>query len=379
MMAEQPETPKILDEISKKTNAKSGAGSRKQQTARRRIMLILILLLPILCGLLYVAYLQFAMQQELASLRSENSQLTAALNSQDSRLENLRQEISAVPEQVEVDDTAAREMTQQVSEELQAQLQQEVSRLTAQLNRLASRQAESTDNNEQQWKILEAEYLAGLALRKVQIERDIDSAIALLQQADRALLDSRSPAVLSAREALAADITALQAVEVLDREGIYLRLQTLAGQIAQVDMVGSMRENFEARRNRESTEIDTTGQSGGLLDSSLQFLGSIFVWRHWEEDPAAMLAPGNETAILQRLQLTIEQAKLALLSANNELYQGSLADCLAWLERYAVVESELGQTVIAEVSVLQQIDVDPELPAPTGSLASMQQLTAELR
>lgn len=378
-MAEQPETPKILDEISKKTNAKSSAGSRKQQTARRRMMLVLILLVPILAGLLYVAYLQIEMQQELASLRAENSQLTAALSSQDNQLEDLREEISAVPEQVEVDDSAAREMTEQLSEELQAQLQQEVSRLTAQLNSLASRQAENSGSNEQQWKILEAEYLAGLALRKVQIEKDIDSAIALLQQADRALLDSRSPAVLSAREALAADITALQGVEVLDREGVYLRLQTLATQIAQVDMVGSMRENFEARRNRESTELDRPGEAGGLLDSSLQFLGSIFIWRHWEDDPSAMLAPGNETAILQRLQLTIEQAKLALLTANNELYQGSLADCLAWLERYAVVESELGQSVLGEVAVLQQIDVDPDLPAPTRSVASMQRLTAELR
>ena len=200
-----------------------------------------------------------------------------------------------------------------------------------------------------------------------------------MQQADRALLDSRSPSVLTARESLAADLNALQAVEVLDREGIYLRLQTLASQIAEVDMVGSMRENFEARRNREAMSIETDGQAEGLLDTSLQFLGSIFVWRQWEDDPGAMLAPGNETAILQRLQLSIEQAKLALLTANNELYQGSLADCLAWLERYAVVESELGQTVIREVSVLQQIDVDPDLPAPTTSLASLQQLTAELR
>ena len=378
-MAEQPETPKILDEISKKNNAKSGSGTRKQQTARRRMLVLLVLLVPILCGLLYVAYLQFEMQNEVASLRAENSQLTAALNSQDSQLETLRDEISAVPEQVEVDDSAAREMTQQVSEELQAQLQQEVSRLTAQLNRLASRQTENSGNNEQEWKILEAEYLTGLALRKVQIERDVDSAIALIQQADRALLDSRSPNVMAARESLAADLTALQGVDVLDRDGIYFRLQTLANQIAEVDMVGSMRENFEARRNRESTEIESVGESGGLLDSSLQFLGSIFVWRHWEDDPGAMLAPGNETAILQRLQLTIEQAKLALLTANNELYQGSLADCLAWLERYAVVESELGQTVIREVSVLQQINVDPDLPAPTRSLASLQQLTAELR
>ena len=114
-MAEQPETPKILDEISKKTNAKSSAGSRKQQTARRRMMLVLILLVPILAGLLYVAYLQIEMQQELASLRAENSQLTAALSSQDNQLEDLREEISAVPEQVEVDDSAAREMTEQLS------------------------------------------------------------------------------------------------------------------------------------------------------------------------------------------------------------------------------------------------------------------------
>ncbi len=387
-MAEQPETPKILDEISK--NTKSGSGSRKQQTARRRILVVLVLLIPILLGLLFVGYSQMEMQQELATLRAENSQLSSVVNNQNSQLTSLQQQLEAMPQQLEVDDNATRQLTQELTEQYSQQLTQqfsdqlqsqdeEVRRLRAQLNTVASRQADNSGPSEQQWKLLEAEFLLELALRKIQIERDPLSASSLMQQADESLADSGSPNVLLVREALSEELAALQAIEDLDEEGVYLRLQNLASQIAQVDMVGSMRENFEARRNRESVDVETGTAASGMLDSTLQFLGSIFVWRRWEDDPQAMLAPGNETAILQRLQLAVEQAKLAVLTTNNELYQGSLADCLRWLEQYAVVESELGQSVIAEVQVLQQIDVDPSLPAPVRTISLLQDLTADLR
>lgn len=387
-MAEQPETPKILDEISK--NTKSGSGSRKQQTARRRIFAVMVLLIPILVGLLFVGYSQMEMQQELATLRTENSQLSSVVNNQNAQLSSMQQQLEAMPQQMEVDDSATRQLTEELTEQYSQQLTQqftdqlqsqseEVRRLRAQLNTVASRQADDSGPSEQLWKLLEAEFLMELALRKVQIERDPLSASSLMQQADQSLADSGSPNVLLVREALTEELAALQGVEDLDEEGVYLRLQNLASQIAQVDMVGSMRENFEARRNRESVEVEASSESSGMLDSTLTFLGSIFVWRRWEDDPQAMLAPGNETAILQRLQLAVEQAKLAVLTTNNELYQGSLADCLRWLEQYAVVESELGQSVIAEVQVLQQIDVDPDFPAPVRTISLLQDLTADLR
>lgn len=385
-MAEQPETPKILDEISKNTKS----GSRKQQTARRRILAVLVLLIPILLGLLFVGYSQMEMQQELATLRAENNQLSTVINNQNTQLSSLQQQLEVMPQALEVDDSATRQLTQELTEQYSQQLTQqfsdqlqsqneEVRRLRAQLNAVASRQADDSGPSEQQWKLLEAEFLLELALRKVQIERDPLSASSLMQQADESLANSGSPNVLMVREALSEELAALQAIEQLDEEGVYLRLQNLASQIARVDMVGSMRENFETRRNRESVEIETGTETSGMLDSTLQFLGSIFVWRRWEDDPQAMLAPGNETAILQRLQLAVEQAKLAVLTTNNELYQGSLADCLRWLEQYAVVESELGQSVIAEVQVLQQIDVDPSLPAPVRTISLLQDITADLR
>jgi 3-polyprenyl-4-hydroxybenzoate decarboxylase len=54
-VAEQSETPKILDEISKSNTAKARSGStRKQQTARRRFAVVTIFLLPIIAGVLFL-------------------------------------------------------------------------------------------------------------------------------------------------------------------------------------------------------------------------------------------------------------------------------------------------------------------------------------
>ena len=371
-MADKPETPKILDEISKGTNPKSGSAStRSKKNARRRFLIVLIMFLPLFAGLAYLGYFQMNVQTELSALQQQNATLAAAVANYEAQFATLNSQLENLPQQVEVDDTA----TQQLSTRLDA----EVASLGEQISALAADQATAAAPQNQQWKILEADYLVTLANRKLQLEGDLNSAIALLQQADAALLQSESSTVLSARQAVADDLGMLRELEAFDREGTYLRLENIRDQVNNIDLLSSMRENFQNQSSELASPVIGSDEQLGFIDSSLQFLGSIFVWRRWEDSPQAVLVPGQEGLILQRMQLILEQAQLALLNNDRALYQRSLENAVTWLRQYAVSDSTAGQAVMSELRELQQIDIAPVLPELSRSTGTVQQLAASIR
>ena len=201
----------------------------------------------------------------------------------------------------------------------------------------------------------------------------------MIENADSSLVDSGNSNVFATRQSIAGDLARLRSLEPLDREGIYLRLGILASEAEKINLLSSMRENFENQRNADSAPLEISSSSSGFVDSSLSFLGSVFVWREWDETPEAMLEPGQDAYIKQNLQIILEQAKLALLSTDKQLYQRSLSDASDWLHRYAVTDSVIGQSLLAELDELASMDIDPALPSLAESLALIRQLTANLQ
>jgi len=371
-VTEQAETPKILDEISKSNSAKASSRiSRKQQTARRRFVVVLAILFPIIAGVLLLGYQQISVQSQLAQMTVDNQQLTQNLEQQTALIRELEQSQLRAPEPIEFDDSELLE--------LESTLIQEVDRLTTQLADLQAQQLRSTNETDREWKILEAEYLIGIASQKLQLEGDVATATAQLERADQALLDSGSANVFAVRQAIATELQQLRNIEELDREGVYLQLDNLLAEMQGIDLLNSMRTDFESRRNAESQPLTLGTDANGYLESSLKFLSSIFVWRKWEETPQAMLAPGQDELIKQNLRLMLEQAQLALLMRDNALYQQAMAKSQNWFQRYAVTDPEQGRAIAASLSQLGGYDINPILPGLSQSLSLINQLTASER
>ena len=371
-MTEQSETPKILDEISKSNAAKASSRStRKQQTARRRFAVVVILLLPIVAGVLSLAYQQYSLQSDLANLEIENQRLGQSLATQGIKLGQIEQAQLIAPEPIEFDDSSVRE--------LESALSEQIDRLTAQLADLQAAQLLNNKSTDLSWKILEGQYLLGIANQKLRLEGDVLTAISQLELADQALVDSGSSNVFAVRQGIASDLQKLRNIEVLDREGIYLRLDELLTEMENIDLLNSMRTEFENRRNSESQPLKLGGEANNFLDYSFEFLSSIFVWREWEETPEAMLAPGQDDLIKHNLRLMLEQAKLALLMRDNGLYQKAMAKGQEWFQRYAVTNSVQGQALTSKINQLRAIDIDPLLPALSQSLSLINQLAESER
>lgn len=368
-MEEQPETPKILDELSRSNSAKPA--SRQQSTARKRFIVVLCIFSVLIAGALLLGYQQWILQLRLAELNAQNDQLSQTLTSQNSEIDQLRTVQSLPVEAVPVDDTAMRE--------LQEQLSAEITRLRQQLGAVQQQQNSVSSDANLEWKIREAEYLLGIASQKLQLQADVTSSIALLENADAALLASGSNSVFAARQAIADDLLLLKEVIPVDHSGIYLRLDALIGQIQSIDLLESMRDSFQSRRDAESQPVPVVSEDGGVIDASLNFLSSIFVWRKWDEAPVAMIAPGQDTLIKQNLRLVLEQAQLALLLRDSTLYRRSIENGIDWLRRYTAPESTIGRSLQSSLNELQTIDIDPTLPTLERTLNAINQLTASNR
>ena len=377
-MSESPETPKILEQLSKSNSAKvRDRSSRQQQNARRRIALIVMLFLPVLAGVLFLAYQQRLSQIDLSSLRQENQQLNLALSAQATQLQQLQRDLTEPPQAVPVDESALRL--------LESNFDAEIGRLRQQLVAVQSQQRSTAVEPSLRWKLQEAEYLLGVASQKLLLEGDTNSAIALLEDADAALLASGNNGVYATREAISAELLQLRNVEAIDRQGLYIRIGILATQLANVEMLSSMRQNFENRRFRQtqSVEVGISNSSDsvatGWFGASLDFLGSVFVWRQREESPVVMLAPGSESVIRQNLQLMLEQTQLALLMRDNALYQRSLGKSMEWIRLYVSTDTPSGQLVVDGLLELGAIDIDPTLPSLGESLDSIRRVIASGR
>ncbi|MGI9251628.1 MAG: uroporphyrinogen-III C-methyltransferase [Pseudohongiellaceae bacterium] len=365
--------PEILDDIAKSSGTSSSGRKRK---AMRRLFLFLVIVVPLFAITGYVGYQQWLLQDRLSRGDTDNTTLTNTLAEQSATIAELQQQLESLNQRINesatVDDSEL-----QASEQ---NLRREITRLDRQLaeeeQALQELQAQITGGAKPDlsWKLREADLLVSIAGRKLQLDGDVSTAIALLTAADAALVSSTNPNIFQAREALAADLTSLREITQPNRNDLYLRLGELLQDLEQIDILNSMRQNYEQRRTTE------TPAENGLIAGSLNFLSSVFVWRERENATAvasqSTLAPDQEMLIKQQLRLMLEQARLALYSRDNALYRSSLTNILTELQRYTTADEQAKQATIAELNELINIDVNPTLPNLTRSATRIAQLIA---
>ena len=364
------DTSRVLDELSRNNSSRVNTKASRQ---RLRVMLILLFLSPFFLGIGYATFGQWQVQSQLADLALENRQLRSAqeaseaqLLSQLARLNNQLGDLSAD----NGDD-----------EQLIARLQNELSSQLSGLNQSVDsvqRQMRQQQNRAEQWVYAEAEYMLRLADQKLKLEADVNSAIGLLSSVDAMLRDIESrqlenPAVSILRSSIADDIRGLNAVVPVDLAGTYLRVARLADAVEQLSLVTSLRDAYQEQLQRNWQSTSTA--PSGFIDSGLALLGSIFVWREWDEAPGEMLPPQEEYFVKQNLRLLMEQAQLALLMQQELLFRESLGRGKDWLSKYQLNETEQGRIMLMEIDQLMLLRLHTQVPDISMSLRLLSQLS----
>jgi uroporphyrin-3 C-methyltransferase len=423
--AAKQDTAKVLDDIAK---VRPPMKTRPQRKARSRVIALIVLTLPLLTGIVWLAWQQWQLGSNLPQLEARlalvesgdpsGAQRPAQLSPEQevqvaALVESARQKITADTQslidsiaseslgrgdsQVADDERDRRliELAAQAAQDALTQLdgrltQQQVAtaaeltRLRNQLAELSARVRAADSDPNRGWELLEAEYLLSIASRKLRFERDVDSAIALYELADVALENSASDESYPLRQTLSGELSSLRAVRLPDTDSLFLRLDILLAQADSLVLAGnsidSMRANFQAEEiftaapetTRETDVENLTPWQ--LLDDTAGFLRSVFIWRKLDKPAQALVAARLGGA--REFKLILEQAKLALLAGDDILFDRQLQSARLWLERNGELGSAPVNAALAELEQLEGVVLQPRLPFIGGALRDISELNS---
>jgi uroporphyrin-3 C-methyltransferase len=224
------------------------------------------------------------------------------------------------------------------------------------------------------------EHLLRIAAQRLQLARDVESAISALGSADRLLVATADPAFLPVREVIAADLQALRALAAADHEGAAVRLNGLIraiGSLPAVGPYGGAPEDGGAAGGLGAAPVDDWRE---FLHSLWADIRSLVTIRHQEagRSPEPLLAPEQGYFLRQNLQLKLETARLALLKGDGALYETALAETGAWLTEYFDTDAAPVRAVLDTLEGLRGVKVDRELPDISDALRRLREVRTSI-
>ena len=300
------------------------------------------------------------------------------LENQQQRLDELAQkadnsatqaDLADLNERLESGEAERSQALESTTNEMQQAFSEYRSEVNSTLDRVLAQLSQDQDADEREWLHAEAAYLLRLANQRLQLERDVEGAAALLRTADSVLNSADNPALTSVRREIASELAALDAVPRVDRTGIYLALN------AQQERIATLRLAQEVEEQPASSSIEEppTGTFQRQLARFGEELKDLVVIRGHDEAMEVLITPEQESYLRQSLRLILEQSQLAVLKEEQELFEASIDKALDLLNRYYDTSRSETQGVISRLEEIKQTNVTPELP----DISRSQQALAE--
>jgi len=301
-----------------------------------------------------------ALEAQLAALQStagNDGELDAVRRAQDEQAARLEQAMQVLREELSAANARLAGQT--------AQLDTVNRELAATNERLRASEADV----EQDWMLAEAQSLLRLAAERLTLARDVDAAIALYQAASKLLAQLGEPAHAAARDALAQELRTLQSLPRVATVDVYERLGVQAARIDNFAVVADAGAVTDFTVPAVQAGVD---EADGWFAAATNSLRQYFVVTRRDEAVTPLLTAEEEYLIRRSIRLKIEEARLALLQGEQEIYRVALADALAAIEA-ELQPVELGQmdasardTLVAELNTLRDTAIVVDIP-PLGT------------
>ncbi len=346
--------------------------TKREETSRGAGVWGKVVLLLLLAALVGGGFSAWQWWQQAGSGTS-NQALSAMLEQQQGQLGALQQQLDG-----EVQDWAQRFSAQAARSDA----------LTA---RLASQEELLRDlsaSGREDLILAEAEFLLRLANQRLLSERQPGAALALLENSDRVLAEVDDAGLFAVRKALAQDISALRLAATVDREGLYLQLVALGEAVAKLQslprltdmatptVIATTQESFaddavpEGAQSTPESPRWYTRLLANARHALQRFSEGYLTIRRLDRPMTPMLSADRELLLNHSLRLALEQAELALLREEQEVYVASLNKAEQWLQTYYQLIPE-SQVLIAELQGLKTQDIVQKLPDISGSLDAL--------
>jgi uroporphyrin-III C-methyltransferase len=373
-----PATPQAPESPAQTEPPRPKARKKKSSSGGKGgLWLLLLLIIALAAGGWYVWH---ELEQDDAQL----SKLEAAVEELRAQLDTERQARERESQQRQEDmQRLASQLGNRVQQELQEQSREQsraLSDLDERLDNVQRRLRAMSTTNREDWKLAEAQYLLRLANQRLVMERDATNALALAEQVEQIFQTLNDGRLHAVRRALARDVRALRMAGQVDREGVYLQLLSLTEQLQELPLADPM-ERLEGDEAQDP-EAEPPGPDASrwqriryrvaqsFRDLRAALSDHLRIRRH-DEPIAAQISSTEHFYLRQNLQLMMEQAQLALLREQPDIYRANLERAATWLEQYYGLNSQTDE-VQEELRELAALSIRPELPDLSETLSRLQ-------
>lgn len=337
------------------TSTTDAPASARRSFAQPLAILALLIALATLIGGYFVWH---EVQRQAEWQQQVLGQVDARGTALDTRLQTFKDRLDS--------DLAAAERSRRELEAAQRNLAGAQSGLEDALGTLRARVSRSHSD----WTLAEVQYLLQVASLRVQLERDVTTAIAALTSADQRLQALADPGFTGVREEIARELAALQAVALPDLPGIALTLDTLAGEVEKLPL-----KDAQVRAAAGESAAVAAEAQGNWWQRTQQVLGNIWdalrslvVVRRNDAPIGPLLAPEQQFFLYENLRLQLATARMAALRGEMDIYRSSLKTAASWLDTHFDAQAAQVAAARGELERLAALDIRPALPDVSVSL-----------
>ncbi len=212
------------------------------------------------------------------------------------------------------------------------------------------------------WLLADAEYLLTVANQRLHLVGDVATCREALEAADQRLRESGDAAVFKVREQIAKELALLNSASVPDIVGVYSALQHLQNSVDNLTVLLP-----HAGKQPDAAEIKENQAEPGVLNTLAKQFDSYAIIRRHKHAANEVLSPEEAEFIKQQLKVRLEMIQIALVQQNDALYNSSIADAKAWLQR-SFAENQRSNQLAAELDKLAAMQIRSQYPDVSGSL-----------
>jgi uroporphyrin-III C-methyltransferase len=274
------------------------------------------------------------------------------------------------------------------------------------------RMYKSMQRNRDETALVEVEQLVNIASQQLRLLGNVESAILALQQAENRLGNSEKLELQAVRKALSRDLLRLRSLPKLELIVLAQQLNEVFGQIERLPLISDIGQLQTANKDQSvstqnqpeqskfmllsedksfNQEVNDSfgGQSHGKNHQDYFFLIDPLWWTHtiqtvvkgaWSDltqlirvrkvtaPDVMMMAPSQAYFIRENLRLRLLNARLSLLSRQQQLLREDLQSCEKWLQQY--FDNNDVQVIQARTTLnqIRKVELALELPSLQDSL-----------
>lgn len=214
-----------------------------------------------------------------------------------------------------------------------------------------------TKTSKRNWIEREASYLVKQAIYQLKLN-NLNSATELLSDAFNTLNTASFVEAGGIKNQLAEVVRVLKATKTVNRDELISQLGALKQQVEKLPL------NLPEFSNLPATRMTKNDQSGFWrpLKESWEQIKQLMIIRHHDKPVEPLVAPLQDVYLRQNLQLQLEEASMAVLYRDPNLYHSCLQKIDAWVKQFFNPRDKATQAFLETIHQLSQVDIETASP-----------------